>query len=269
MKYKLLGVFIFFCMLCSIYSVPSLAATCTDANCGTMTCASGFERDRGGCKICRCTPDPKVVKTWTFNATINCPAEYVLSQKVRFFSASFLEGQNIPGDFYWDYQPYSYDLTRSLTVTNYTPNDAMYVGLESDVMVSKSIGGGQYEQDPVELIPTGTSPNTILEYGKWFNPQTSMTKFVRDTLPEGTYAVNFSIPDSYKAQWCVTPTPGPCPKRGEGDANCDGQINEVDYGIFKSTINGTPVCMNCSADFNKDTKVDAIDYEIWRSTVYN
>lgn len=66
-----------------------------------------------------------------------------------------------------------------------------------------------------------------------------------------------------------SPTTDPCPKRLQGDANCDGQVNETDYGIFKSSIQGSSVCTNCSADFNRDGKVNVVDYEIWRNTVYN
>jgi len=73
---------------------------------------------------------------------------------------------------------------------------------------------------------------------------------------------------------CVANTPTPilantCPKRSQGDANCDGAINAVDYDIFKSKMSGIAYARaNYSADFNSDSAVSLLDYEIWRNTLY-
>jgi hypothetical protein len=54
-----------------------------------------------------------------------------------------------------------------------------------------------------------------------------------------------------------------------GDANCDGNVNDSDYTIWKCEFLGGGICQNPSsqktADFNLDTKVDLVDFEIWRS----
>jgi len=58
-----------------------------------------------------------------------------------------------------------------------------------------------------------------------------------------------------------------------GDANCDGNINNDDYNIWKCEFLNQGQCSdtsivshttNKSADFNLDTKVDLVDFEIWR-----
>jgi len=65
----------------------------------------------------------------------------------------------------------------------------------------------------------------------------------------------------------VTQSPD-CPKKTQGDANCDGNINENDYNIWRCEFLGNGTCSNPSsqktADFNLDTKVDLVDFEIWR-----
>ena len=61
-----------------------------------------------------------------------------------------------------------------------------------------------------------------------------------------------------------------CLTRSQGDANCDGLFNDMDFGMFTSAMKGLAyACSNCSADFNTDGKVDLVDYEIWRNTVYH
>ena len=66
-----------------------------------------------------------------------------------------------------------------------------------------------------------------------------------------------------------TPTPNPCLKQSQGDANCDGSINDADFLVFKSVIRGLgSTCTLCSADFNKDGKTSLVDYEIWRNSAY-
>lgn len=55
---------------------------------------------------------------------------------------------------------------------------------------------------------------------------------------------------------------GTCPKKPQGDTNCDDVINETDYNIWVQEYTGQETTQN--ADFNRDGRVDLIDYEIWR-----
>ncbi len=67
----------------------------------------------------------------------------------------------------------------------------------------------------------------------------------------------------------LTPTPN-CSRRPDGDADCNGVINDLDYNFWLSKIRGgTSTCTYCSADFNKDTFVNLKDFEIWRLTRFN
>ncbi len=70
-----------------------------------------------------------------------------------------------------------------------------------------------------------------------------------------------------------TPTPTPsCPKKPQGDADCNGSINETDYTIWKCEFLGNGTCSSPQstrkADFNLDNKVNLVDFEIWRRSVY-
>jgi hypothetical protein len=60
-------------------------------------------------------------------------------------------------------------------------------------------------------------------------------------------------------------TPTICATREHGDANCDGNVNFIDYEIWRSENIGET--QGTDANFNYkdgDTKVDFIDFEIWR-----
>lgn len=69
----------------------------------------------------------------------------------------------------------------------------------------------------------------------------------------------------------VTPTPLPpedtCPKKGSGDADCDGDVDMIDYMYFVQASTNASVPSNVSADFNKDGKVDATDRGLVISTL--
>jgi parallel beta-helix repeat protein len=67
-----------------------------------------------------------------------------------------------------------------------------------------------------------------------------------------------------------TPTPSPtgsspaCPKKSEGDVNCDGKIDGVDYSMWLNRqCNSGCAAENLKADFNSDNKVNDDDYSIW------
>jgi len=71
----------------------------------------------------------------------------------------------------------------------------------------------------------------------------------------------------------TTGSPANCAKKSQGDANCDGNINNVDYNIWKCEFLNQGQCSdtsiishttNKSADFNLDKKVDLVDFEIGR-----
>jgi hypothetical protein len=59
-----------------------------------------------------------------------------------------------------------------------------------------------------------------------------------------------------------------CIKKDNGDANCDGVVDGIDYSIWLNsqcppTRKEGSVCASYKADFNKDNNVDDTDYAIW------
>ncbi len=53
-----------------------------------------------------------------------------------------------------------------------------------------------------------------------------------------------------------------CATKSQGDANCDGKPDLIDYEIWRREYLKT--LTTTTANFNTDTGVDLIDYEIWR-----
>jgi len=60
-----------------------------------------------------------------------------------------------------------------------------------------------------------------------------------------------------------TPTPniGLCINKNQGDANCDGVVNIMDFGIWKSEF---IVKQGKEADFNRDGEVSIVDFALWK-----
>lgn len=89
----------------------------------------------------------------------------------------------------------------------------------------------------------------------------------KDRLLDGAKTITCAIDVSPTPT--ITPTAEPipeCPRKGQGDANCDGVIDGVDYVIWlNSQCVAIPpqVCADIKADFNFDTKINDDDYKIW------
>ena len=71
-----------------------------------------------------------------------------------------------------------------------------------------------------------------------------------------------------KVEILVNPTPTPtlipssCPKKAQGDANCDGQVDSTDYFYYVAAVNGGQIPANVSPDFNGDGEVGLTDRTI-------
>lgn len=59
------------------------------------------------------------------------------------------------------------------------------------------------------------------------------------------------------------PTSGSCPRKSQGDADCDSLIKLSDFEIFRKEY--TNVLATKTADFNIDSKVDLADFQIFRN----
>lgn len=66
----------------------------------------------------------------------------------------------------------------------------------------------------------------------------------------------------------VTPTgTESCLTHSKGDANCDGQVDFIDFEIWRQETMDEVTTKN--ADFNGDTVIDFIDFEIWRQGYFD
>ncbi len=71
--------------------------------------------------------------------------------------------------------------------------------------------------------------------------------------------------------------PPNCPKKTQGDANCDGLVDDTDYNIWHCEFvtggggsGGTCISPNTkTADFSLNNKVDLVDFEIWRKNKFD
>lgn len=64
------------------------------------------------------------------------------------------------------------------------------------------------------------------------------------------------------------PTPNPsCPKKNQGDADCDGFIKLADYDTLRKEFYGELTTK--TADFNGDGRVSLADHSLWRQTYFD
>lgn len=59
----------------------------------------------------------------------------------------------------------------------------------------------------------------------------------------------------------VKPVPA-CPKKSQGDANCDNIVNLADLDIYRGEVNGE--IKSFRSDFNEDKKLNITDFVIWK-----
>ncbi len=59
-----------------------------------------------------------------------------------------------------------------------------------------------------------------------------------------------------------TATSSSCPKKAQGDANCDDQVDSTDYFYYVAAVNGGQVPANVNPDFNGDGEVGLSDRTI-------
>ena len=62
----------------------------------------------------------------------------------------------------------------------------------------------------------------------------------------------------------LTPTAVPCPTKSKGDANCDGNVDFIDFEIWRNEFMGEDTKTDANFNYADDQKVDFIDFEIWR-----
>lgn len=95
------------------------------------------------------------------------------------------------------------------------------------------------------------------------------------TCPNGYVCIQPSMPPCPEGRMCKQEMPqmqcviDNCPIRSKGDANCDQAVNDADYPIWKTALQGIRYFIDThSADFNKDGSVTIVDFEIWRATMH-
>ncbi len=62
----------------------------------------------------------------------------------------------------------------------------------------------------------------------------------------------------------MSPTVTPCPAKSKGDANCDGNVDFIDFEIWRNEFMGEDTKTVANFNYTEDQKVDFIDFEIWR-----
>lgn len=117
-------------------------------------------------------------------------------------------------------------------------------------------------------VPTYTpGPTSPPQVTVTFAPQ--QTPFLTPTLaPQGSVTPTpteaIRVPQESPVPTITVGNQGNCPRKGEGDANCDNRVNLIDYEIVRTEF--LREWSTQYADFNKDGNVSLIDAKIWVNT---
>lgn len=55
-----------------------------------------------------------------------------------------------------------------------------------------------------------------------------------------------------------------CPLKSQGDADCNGQVNLIDFEVWRKEATGSLTTKNANFNFALDSVVNIVDFEIWR-----
>jgi len=119
--------------------------------------------------------------------------------------------------------------------------------------------------------PIAISPTIPLTPGSTCTP---LPKCIYETppcsiiqvMPPGGWCPKPSITSAPIVTATPIAAPISCSRKRQGDANCDGNINGLDYSIWLNAQchpAANQKCGDLRADFNGDGKVDDEDYQIW------
>jgi len=75
---------------------------------------------------------------------------------------------------------------------------------------------------------------------------------------------NENIYGVQRLRYSAEPPPNACPKKSQGDADCNNAITNNDYVIWLSEFTASKI--TTISDFNQNGDVDNSDFEIWRRT---
>ena len=92
-------------------------------------------------------------------------------------------------------------------------------------------------------------------------------------LPNGPHTLRIRVTGNQNAQGAgiyvlidravvTTQAQNTCSRKSQGDANCDGAVNLIDFEQWRKEFTGEASTL--TADFNGDGAVNLIDFELWR-----
>lgn len=103
-------------------------------------------------------------------------------------------------------------------------------------------------QETITLTPSDTPTPTVMTLSGTPVPS-------RIYVPQISPTITQTVPTGNQSN---------CPRKPEGDANCDGSVNLLDHEIFRAEY--LKDWNSLLADFNADSKVSLLDVEIWIQT---
>jgi hypothetical protein len=261
----------------------------------SKVCFNKYSGEYQGCG--QESPNTCTVNNTNANVNVQCDSNYGTSENLGTYKMEFSSGQNatVGGDVWLNVAAEAGNSLNKISATNLK---IKYFAENFDVVDIQPEGRGNELKKEIN-----TTEGTITLYYTWSLPADRL--FNRYTVAniklrpkkEGTFMVTFDR--TYQNEMSGIDASGKSisykltmndPKdlvvggavacgckdsasKAKGDANCDGQINSIDFEIWRNEmfdqggLNGTTKS-TWQSDFNCDQKVSGVDFEIWRKTVF-
>jgi len=128
----------------------------------------------------------------------------------------------------------------------------------------KALSLGTSPTQTVTPSPTGTISNTPTPTSN-LSPTPSLT-----LSPSPTGQPSATPTPTGQVSPTTTPSPTPpvlCNLKPQGDANCDGKVDLLDFEFWRAEYLGER--QTEEADFNKDGNVNLLDFEVWKMNAHS
>lgn len=261
----------------------------------SKVCFNKYSGEYQGCG--QDNPNTCTVNNTNANVNVQCDSNYGTSENLGTFKMEFSSGQNaaVGGDVWLNLAAEAGSSLNKISATNVK---IKYFAENFDVVDIQPEGRGNELKKEIN-----TNEGTITLYYTWNLPAERL--FNRYTVAniklrpkkEGTFMVTFDR--TYANEMSGIDSSGKSisyklnmvdPKdlvvggavacgcknsatKAKGDANCDGQVNSIDFEMWRNEMFDQGGLSGVSkstwqTDFNCDQKVSGVDFEIWRKTVF-
>ena len=152
-------------------------------------------------------------------------------------------------------------LGRIIDLEKQVKSHGLKFGLMYNSETGASVSDQQYYEDTINYINLYKSRGGAPDYSIIESWYTRPSNLFPDNQP---YTFTYLVANVFSNASIPTPTPTQpsCSLKSQGDANCDGVVNMIDYFYLVRALNGGKIPSSVNPDFNGDGEIGLSDRSI-------